>query len=233
VFTLRREALARIMMAITFFTLLAVYPVGILLVTNAPQRRLWPSVPWGRGRSVAVHPSRMDALRVPGVPAGYRRWSQGTVVGHELRTVVACVEGPALGEFGGTAVLEALAERRALLVTRSWLGVVHHRAVFVAHVTDDGGAARVRARVVVRGTPCLVVAFFGFLSVHDLHGIAMVLGVPLLAGACLSLLRLRRCIRWAHEEIARTLAQPAGPRNAGAITRRSKAAVSAAGQRDA
>jgi hypothetical protein len=90
----------------------------------------------------------------------------------------------------------------------------------------------VRARVVVRATPFLIVAFFGFLCVHDLHRIAMVLGAPLLAGTCLSLLRLRRCIRWAHEEIARTLAQPAGPRNADAITSRGKAAVSAAGQRD-
>jgi hypothetical protein len=194
---------------VVFFTLFALYPAWILLVTITPERCLGPLVPWGGGRLVAVHPSHLDALRGTEGPAGYRRSARGTVVGHRVRMVLASVRGPALGEFGGTVVLEPLSERRALLVMRSWLGVVHHRAVFVAEVTDDGGGARVRARVVTRLAPALVVGFCGALSaLLDGHLLAMLLGGPFLISACVSLLRLWRCLHWAREEIARALEIP-------------------------
>jgi len=194
---------------VVFFTLLALYPARIFLVTITPERFLGPFVPWGRGRLVAVHPSRMDTLRAMQGPAGYRRSGRGTAVGRRVSVVLAPVPGPSLGEFGGTAVLEPLSGRRALLVMRSWLGVVHHRAVFVARVTDDGGGARVQARVVTRVTPVFIIGVCGALStLLDGHQLAMFLGGPFLISAGVSLLRLRRCIHWAHEELARALALP-------------------------
>jgi hypothetical protein len=194
---------------VLFFALFALYAAWILLVTTRPQRFLWPLLPWGRGRLVAVHPSHVDALRTLDEPAGYRRSARGTVVGQRVGMVLAPVVGPSLGEFGGTAVLEPISGRRAVLILHSWLGVVHHRAVFEARITDDGWGARVRARVVMRVTPVLIVGVCGAISaLLDGHGVAIFLGGPFLISACVSLLRLRRRIHWAHQEIARALALP-------------------------